>query len=349
MNSKNILLVLTGGTICSFADENNERSSDVKRAERLIIEKFRSSTSPFSSECCVKFHAEAPLNVLSENMSIENWNILIDALKKYDYSAYDGVIVLHGTDTLAYTSSLLSILFAGTKIPVFLVSSALPLTEKATNGNANFRAAVELILGGIKPNVYAVYRNYESNSGESTDTMYIHYGSHLLQCANRSDNFYSKTMTKLEGPEPHFEAVGMPEKTLPLYACPELSDSVLRINPYVGINYERYSLDGVKAVIHGTYHSSTLAASAAEVSSATHLLLRCKTHNPPIPMFLEPCNPKAYSYETTGKILRMGAGAIYGMTSEFSYVKLLLGVCRGLSGEALCEYMMSEINGEFIY
>jgi L-asparaginase len=226
----------------------------------------------------------------------------------------------------------------------------MPLTEEGTNGNANFRVALELIVDGIKPNVYVVYRNYARAGENEKDTMYIHYGSHLLQCPNRSDNFYSKTMTKLDESAPHFDAADMPKGEIPLYTCPVLSDSVLRINPYVGINYERYLLDGVKAVMHGTYHSSTLAVdSLGDVSSAVNLLLRCKAHTPPIPMFLEPCNKEAYNYETTGNILRMGADAISGMTSEFSYVKLLLGVCLGLSGTELSAYLEKEINGEFIY
>lgn len=348
MNPKNVLLVLTGGTICSFPKENNERASDTERAEALIVEKFRGSTSPYASEECVRFHSESPLDILSENMSIANWNILIDALKKYDYSVYDGVIILHGTDTLAYTSSLLSILFAGTEIPIFLVSSAMPLSDEGTNGNANFRAAVELILGGIAPNVYAVYRNYGCECGEEMDTMYIHYGSHLLQCANHSDNFYSKTMAKIDEAAPHFDAASAPRCRMPLYTCPELSDSVLRINPYVGINYDRYALDGVKAVMHGTYHSSTLCTFAENASSsALAFLARCKERD--IPLFLEPCNSAAYSYETTGDMLRAGAEAIFGATPEFSYVKLLVGCSMGLLGEQISEYMKREVNREFIY
>ena len=348
MSAKNILLILTGGTICSFPNEKGERVADTQRAERLIVEKFRGGESPYASDECVSFHTESPLDILSENMSVENWNILINALKKYDYSAYDGVIILHGTDTLAYTASLISILFAGTRIPIFLVSSAMPLFLSETNGNANFRAAVELILGGIKPNVYAVYRNYAKENGEKSDTMYIHYGSHLLQCANHSDNFYSKTMTEIDGRAPYFEGECAPQRELFLYKCPVLSDSVLRINPYVGINYDRYSLDGVKAVMHGTYHSSTLCTFAENASgSALTFLARCKERG--ISLFLEPCNRTAYSYETTGEILRAGAESIFGMTSEFSYVKLLLGVCSGLTGAKLSKYMKEEINREFIY
>ena len=346
MNAKNILLVLTGGTICSFPNGNNERASDTKRAEALIVENFRRGESPYRSEDCVRFHSISPLNVLSENMNIKCWNTLIEALRKCDYSAFDGVIVLHGTDTLAYTSALLSILFAGADFPVFLVSSALPLSEEGTNGNANFRAAVELILGGIKPNVYAVYRNYE---GSCAGDMYIHYASHLSQCENYSRNFYSADMRKIEECTPHFDSADTKKEELRLYSSPILSDSVLKIEPFVGINYDRYSLSGVRAVLHGTYHSSTLATDGEGGSSALSMLFRCKASDPPIPFFIAPCDKEAYDYETTGKILRAGADAVFGMTPEFTYVKLLYGVSLGLSGEALSEYARAEINREFIY
>ncbi len=137
----NILIILTGGTICSFADKAGKRDSDVERAHTLIERNFRASGSRYSSEECVTFDKEKPLDILSENMTTGNWNILISKMRTYDYSKYDGVIILHGTDTLAYTGALLSILMAGTKIPVFLVSSQLPPDDEKANGNANFRAA----------------------------------------------------------------------------------------------------------------------------------------------------------------------------------------------------------------
>lgn len=193
----NILIILTGGTICSFADKAGKRDSDAERAHTLIEKKFRASGSRYSSEECVTFDKEKPLDILSENMTTGNWNILISKMRTYDYSKYDGVIILHGTDTLAYTGALLSILMAGTRIPVFLVSSQLPPDDDEANGNANFKAAVELIVNGIEPNIYAVYRNTETDGSGETQRMYIHYCSHLLQCANRSENFYSPDMAEV--------------------------------------------------------------------------------------------------------------------------------------------------------
>ena len=145
-----ILLILTGGTICSFADEHGERQSDVAQAEALIVKHFRESDSALQGEDAVSFECHRPLDVLSENMTVAHWNTLIDDLKRCDFSCYDGVILLHGTDTLAYTACLLSLLLEGTPIPVMLVSAQLPIDMPDSNGNHNFRRAVELIAGGTK-------------------------------------------------------------------------------------------------------------------------------------------------------------------------------------------------------
>ena len=125
---------------------------------------------------------------------------------------------------------------------------------------------------------------------------------------------------------------------------------MLRIVPYVGINYRNFNLRGIRAVLHGTYHSYTLAVDVPKggdrAQSVLSLKRRCDRHTPPIPLFLEPCNEDAYGYETTGHILRSGARAVCGMTSETTYVKLLVGLSMGLDADALEKFLAGEINLE---
>lgn len=342
MSARNILLVLTGGTICSFEDENGERSADTAKARTLIVRNFRESGSMYSGEDKIGFTVDMPLNILSENMTVTHWNTLINALKKYDLSRFDGVIILHGTDTLAYTASLLSLLMAGTPVPVFLVSAQQPLYMPDTNGNDNFRAAAELIAGGIVPNIYVVYGNH--------DGMYLHYGAHLFQCANRRDEFFSPDAMFLNGAVPTVKAA--PKREMLLYSVHSLLSCVLRIAPYAGLDYRWFSLDGVRAVLHGTYHSCTVAVQPygdeVETShSLTWLKKKCDERN--IPLFIEPCNEEAYNYYTTGDILRAGAKPLCRMTGEMTYVKLLCGCSMGLEGRELRSFLDREINGEFVY
>ena len=84
----NILLVLTGGTICSFADSNGERASKTEKAQALIVENFRNGNSLYRSEECVKFTPCFLLDILSENMTLTHLNTLISGLKKQDFSYF---------------------------------------------------------------------------------------------------------------------------------------------------------------------------------------------------------------------------------------------------------------------
>lgn len=348
----NILLILTGGTICSFADERGEREADTERALTLVVKNFGEGDCVYKDR--VDFDPKMPLDILSENMTTVHWNTLIKEMKGYDFSFYDGVIILHGTDTLAYTSSLLSLLLAGIKVPVFLVSSQLPLYMKEANGNANFKAAVEMIVNGTKPNVYVAYENRE---GEKK-AMFVHYGAHLLQCRNHSESFFSEDMIEVSRDNACFEGRDSGDGEMLLYRCGALSSCVLKIEPYVGINYDFFSLDGVRAVLHGTYHSSTMPVNpyektevfpcGGEAHSVLSLKKRCDCRDVPVPLFVEPCNPNAYAYETTGELLRSGAVGLWGITSEMAYVKLLLGCSMTLEKDELERFVMTEINGEFV-
>ncbi len=342
----NILLVLTGGTICSFADSNGERASNTEAAEALIVKNFRCGTSAYKSEDVVEFTPCFLLDILSENMTLVHWNTFIKGLKECTFTAYDGVIILHGTDTLAYTSSLLSILLAGIKVPVFLVSSQLPIYEREANGNDNFKTAVELIINGISPNIYAVYKN-------SSGKMFVHYGCHLLQCANHSNDFFSCDMTEIDENSPMFEGKKQTAEAMLLDKLESLSSRVLKIEPYVGIDYSAFNLNGVSAVLHGTYHSSTLSVDPyknKDISNDSVMYLKkmCDRSTPEIPIFIQPCDKDAYSYETTGKALREGIIPINGMTCATSYAKLLIGTSLGYRGDELVKFVNTDVNGETV-
>lgn len=338
-----ILVIMTGGTICCSTDAKGKRYSNVSGVK--IIDTFKNGKSKFCN--LVDFDKDMPMDTLSENMTVENWNQLLNTLRKVDYNNYKGIIILHGTDTLAFTASLLSILLAGIKIPVCLVSSQLPLDYSETNGNANFRASVELIMNNIAPNVYAVYRN-------SNGIIYTHFGSQLLQCENYSEDFYSRDAMEIKDPNnAALEGKAFETSDILINKIPSLTPCVLKIVPFVGIDYNAYNLNGIRAVVHGTYHSETVCVERKNGRgdysnySILSLMDRCKANN--IPLFLAPCSPQAYKYESTGDILANGASHICGMTNEMAYIKTLVGCALKLDNEALKEFVNKSINYEIIY
>ncbi len=324
---KNILLILTGGTICSVVNDDGKREIDTENAKYKIVSKFRESDSPFKD---VRIDTLMPIDTLSENMTVEKWNILLGELKKVKSEDYNGIIILHGTDTFAYTACLLSLVMSEKGLPVCLVSSHSPVDFMGTNANVNFRTAVELIMNGIKPNVYAVYQNSDGKT-------YVHYGDNLLQCANYSNDFYSRDAmlvesadnAKLDGKEfRHCNGL--------LSKIDKLTSGVLYINPVVGMNYDCYNLDSVSAVVHTTYHSETVCVEGGK-SSFAKFAEKCKKEG--VSVILTPCDKKSYSYVTTSEALKSGCIAVSGLTNEMAYVKTIVGCSLGLKGDNLAEFL----------
>lgn len=351
---KKILVVLTGGTICSTKDDNNsgKNQSNADKIKAFIINEYSLSNSPFSKKAKFDTLSLVP-DILSENMTIDSLTSLLKILRpKRIWTKYQGVILLHGTDTLAYTSNLLSILLAGAPIPIMMVSANQPLLVNGkknsdSNGFINFSVSAELIINGIKPNVYAVYRNDDNK-------VYLHYGANLLQCQNHSQNFYSKTAlvvdettsAKVQGKE--FET-----KEFYIKDIKKLSDGVMMITPYTGLDYSKFSLKGIKAIVHYTYHSDTVCVERKNNQdgygkySILSLLDRAKVKN--IPVFLAPCDKESYSYASTGDAINNGCIPISFTTKEFAYAKVLAGVSLKLSGEELIKFVNKRVNHEFVY
>ncbi len=111
-----ILVILTGGTIGSFSENNVLNTTDSSAYE--IINKYREK---YNSD--VEFEVIQPFSILSENFTLETFNKLAETLNKTDFNAYDGIIITHGSDTVSYTSAFISMLFADRECPIVFVAS----------------------------------------------------------------------------------------------------------------------------------------------------------------------------------------------------------------------------------
>lgn len=138
---KNILLLSTGGTIASVP-------SDTGLIPKLDGTRILSHVPEIKNLC--KVDCKAILNLDSSNIQPEEWKHIgrevFMGLEKYD-----GIVLLHGTDTMAYTASMLSYMIQGLNKPVILTGSQLPLLDKDTDARDNllgaFLAATHDIAG----------------------------------------------------------------------------------------------------------------------------------------------------------------------------------------------------------
>lgn len=124
---KNILLIATGGTIAS------KRSDD--GLTPLISSEELLSYVPAVKEFCT-VDAIQVLNIDSTNIQPEYWLDIANAVKEH-YADYDGFVICHGTDTMAYSAAALSYLIQNSPKPIILTGAQKPIDMDVTDARTN--------------------------------------------------------------------------------------------------------------------------------------------------------------------------------------------------------------------
>ena len=124
---KNILLIATGGTIAS------------KRSDRglkpLISSEELLSYVPAAKEFC-RADALQLMNLDSTNIQPKHWLAMAKAVEE-QYDQYDGFVICHGTDTMAYTAAALSYLIQNSQKPVVITGAQKPIDLEITDAKTN--------------------------------------------------------------------------------------------------------------------------------------------------------------------------------------------------------------------
>ena len=84
----------------------------------------------------------------STNVRVEQWNAMADTIAE-NYDKYDGFVLLHGTDTLAYSASALSFMLEGLNKPVVFTGAQIPLCELRSDGRDNLITSMIIAADGI--------------------------------------------------------------------------------------------------------------------------------------------------------------------------------------------------------
>ncbi len=136
---KRILLLTTGGTIASApSSEGLVPSIDSGNIASVI--------TSISSNYIIS--AKDILHLDSSNIQPEEWRIIARHIAE-NVNSYDGIVVTHGTDTMAYTASVLSFMLRNLPIPVVLTGSQLPLLNPLTDAVENMRSAFAMAASGV--------------------------------------------------------------------------------------------------------------------------------------------------------------------------------------------------------
>jgi L-asparaginase len=166
MKKPSVLMIYTGGTIGMINDPKtgvlkafdfNHLSNQIPELDRLNVDLK-----------AISF--EKPLD--SSEMNPARWAEIASILFVYN-TQFDGFVILHGSDTMAYTASALSFMLQGLSKPVILTGSQLPIGTIRTDGKENLITAIEIAAakdenGNAKIQEVAIYFEYSLYRGNRT-------------------------------------------------------------------------------------------------------------------------------------------------------------------------------------
>ena len=215
---KKILILNTGGTISSVKTSHGYEPVPGYVAHAL-------------KNIPALAHADMPEYVIQEyeplldssNMTVTEWNqIAVDIAEAYE--RFDGFVVFHGTDTMAYTASALSFMLEHLGKPVILTGSQIPLSEVRNDALDNIVTSLWLC------------------AHQPIQEVCIYFNQHLLR-GNRAQKISAQQFNAFDSPNfPHLASVGIeiqPRKEL-LLAPPSKTFHLQKIRPHFIANFRLF-------------------------------------------------------------------------------------------------------------
>lgn len=276
----------------------------------------------------------------STDLSTADWvslaSQLVEALPRYD-----GVVILHGTDTMAYTASALSFMLQGLAKPVILTGAQIPLCRLRSDGRENLLTAVCLAATSQIPEVC------------------LYFGGRLLR-GNRSTKISADQLRAFDSPNYPVLAESGIDLTLYRARClPAPAHSTLQLLPFqpqrIGILkvfpgiqfslFENLPEQGLNGLILEAFGAGNIPLGEG---GFRHLLESCASRNIPTVVLTQCLQGRARlgEYATSAGLTRLGAINGGDLTVEAAVTKLTHLLSQGLTGRALHEAMVTPLCGE---
>jgi len=335
---KSILIIYTGGTIGMVRDEETgalkafDFSSLLQEIPELKKIKAKISTLSFTN----------PID--SSNMQPKDW-VAIAQLIYDNYTIYDGFVVLHGSDTMAYTASALSFMLENLNKPVILTGSQLPIGAVRTDAKENLLSAIEIasLKKGDKAMVpevaiyfeYALYRGNRSTKVSAEDFEAFKSPNYaLLAEAGVNLKFNSSSIQK--GSEKH------------LQLNTKLDTNIASLKLFPGITEEQVlaitNIPNIKAIVVETFGSGN--------ASTKEWFIQCLENTIKkgiIVLNITQCGAGSVEqgkYETSSAFHRIGVISGKDITYEAAITKLMYLVGTNLPKNEIEKMLQIPLRGE---
>lgn len=281
----------------------------------------------------------------SSEIRIDNW-VKIGELIVKNYNNYDGFVILHGSDTMAYTASALSFMLQGLKKPVILTGSQLPIGTIRTDGKENLITAIEIAAGKDK-------------NGEALVQEVAVYFEYSLYRGNRSSKVSANQFEAFKSPNfPRLAVAGITidynsddlfrtqKSQLEFYSHFSNEVALLKLYPGINLNYYQSLFDypNVKALVLETYGSGNAPSDPVLQQSLAKFI-----EDGGIVLNITQCGSgkvEQGKYETSSFFNKIGAVPGGDMTTEAAMTKLMYLLGQNLSESEIKERLQMSVAGE---
>jgi L-asparaginase len=279
-------------------------------------------------------------------MGLEHWARLVHIIDE-NYALYDGFVVLHGTDTMAYTASALSFMLENLGKPVILTGSQLPIDMLRTDGKENLISAIEIAA------------TRRSDGSPMVPEVCIYFKEKLLRgnrttkiSAEQFNAFRSFNYPELAKAGIHIRyneaAIRRPDPSRPMKAHYLVDPNVVVLSLFPGIQqrlvHAVLNIPGLKAVVLRTF-----GAGNAPQAPWFRDELQDATSRGILLVNITQCQDGAVHmglYETSLPLIDAGVVCGYDSTPECAIAKLMFLLGHQLPPEELRRMMDSDLAGE---
>lgn len=339
LSETSVLLIYTGGTIGMIHNEETGtlESFNFKHLMKHI---------PELDKCGVKVESYVFDKIIdSSDMNPDVWVKLVKVIQD-NYDRYTGFVILHGTDTMAYTASALSFMLHNLSKPVILTGSQLPIGDLRTDGKENLMTSIE-IAGAVE------------NGEPIVQEVCIYFENHLMrgnrtikQNAENFNAFHSCNYPNLADVGIHikYEQVYFRKNTekKPLEIFTGYDPNVVVLTLFPGIQKSIVeavlNVPGLKGVVLKTFGTGNAPRHEWLLN-----LLKDATDRGIVIVNVTQCLEGAVDmtrYETGIQLLETGVVSGHDITTESALVKLMVLLGNEPDTEKVREKMSVSIAGE---
>ncbi|MBF4806901.1 MAG: asparaginase [Pseudoleptotrichia goodfellowii] len=349
-NSGKILIINTGGTISMVHSDGNDNKSVLKPSKswKEVIQNYQ-----FLESLNIDY-AQTSKIIDSSDMDYKIW-LEIGKIIEENYAAYKGFVILHGTDTMSYTASVLSFMLKNLNKTVILTGAQRPIREMRSDGLQNLLTSIEIIE---KQADNPEFKNDEECLPVVPEVC-IFFRDHLFR-GNRSRKLDSTNYFGFSSPNylplgqagskiKVYEERLLPQSDRQFYVDYQISTDVLMMDVFPGFNpqilkkiFEDNS--NIKGLVLRTYGSGNTPQNEEFLETIRYII-----NSGVIILNITQCTVGSVEmglYESNAVLTQLGVVNGYDMTPEAAITKFMCLLGKYDDREKIKERLVTNIVGE---